>query len=319
MAGVSVDAMVGVSTNSTVDAVSAAGGRCMREVIKLAVYVVALFIVAALLTPPLYSLGRWAVDTDLLPGLRPFGIDKYLNRALLITLAVSLWPFLRWLGLSSTADLQLRPQQSRRRIGTQLAAGFALGLGGLAIGAVALVQGDALHLRGVPAADKLALALGTGMAVATVEEVLFRGVLFGLLRRRLPPRLALLALTILFASLHLMRSAPGQNFPTSTTWLSGFAVVPNLFWQFREPGRLISTLLPMLVVGWILGEAVLRTGHLYLSLGLHAGWVTGVKVLLYATDRMPGADLWLGPELYTGLGPLLLLLATWLVLVLLWR
>src|SRR5690606_10947385 len=52
-------------------------------------------------------------------------------------------------------------------------------------------------------------ALGTGVAVALIEEPFFRGALFGVLRRRLKWPVALLFLSLLFAAVHFIKPHPG--------------------------------------------------------------------------------------------------------------
>ena len=59
-------------------------------------------------------------------------------------------------------------------------------------------------------------------------------------------------------------------------------------WQAIIPGFFTLTL-----AGILLGLAYQRTGNLYCSIGLHAGWIFWLKSYGLLTRPIPGADPWL--------------------------
>jgi membrane protease YdiL (CAAX protease family) len=72
----------------------------------------------------------------------------------------------------------------------------------------------------------------------------------------------------------------------------------------------------LFVVGWILAWARLRTGALWFSIGLHAGWVfafKGFNMLYQAVEPHPLRPWGIGESLKSGMLPLLMLALTALV------
>jgi hypothetical protein len=57
------------------------------------------------------------------------------------------------------------------------------------------------------------------------------------------------------------------------------------------------------VLGWILGDATLRTGALWMSIGFHAGVVFVKMGFSKFTKRQEEFLPWIGPELQIGLVP----------------
>ena len=66
-------------------------------------------------------------------------------------------------------------------------------------------------------------------------------------------------------------------------------------------------------VGWILGSARLQTRSLWLSIGLHAGWILGIMSFSKATRRILKIQEtlpWFGGDLTVGLGSVAVVLLT---------
>ncbi len=97
--------------------------------------------------------------------------------------------------------------------------------------------------------------------------------------------------------------------PADVTWGSGFWIVGKIFAEFGNPLFILSQFITLFAVGWILGVARMRTNSLWLSIGLHCGWVFGLKlfsklttipVKLQKGEHLP----WVGRDLKEGLVPL---------------
>jgi membrane protease YdiL (CAAX protease family) len=155
----------------------------------------------------------------------------------------------------------------------------------------------------------------SAITVAVVEEALFRGAILGLLRRSLRPYPALFGVTALYAIVHFLK--PDEHFdPAPIGWLSGFAMIPHAFHQFAEPQTLLAGFTTLFVLGWLLGEAAVRTRALWMSIGLHAG-VVFVALSFSALARRRETHLpWIGSELQIGLVPVGILALCCLVVVL---
>ncbi len=279
----------------------------MRIVGKIALYMVAVAVAGCLLAPPLYWLGRYLVETDLLPQLKPFRFPKYFNRAMLVVVLASLWPFLRWLGVRHWTDLGLKPNPVRFR---DLALGLAIGAGGLALVGLMLVVGGAAKLRQSMPWDALWPIALTAAIVPLIEEPFFRGALLGMLRRTLPWPQALAFLSFFFAILHFIKPPPGRPPAGEITWTAGFELLPKVFWQFGDIDLVLGGWVTLFLVGFILGYSVVRTQSLYMALGLHAGWIYALRSFAKITKRTAPESFWVGEDITTGLVPVLMLLAT---------
>lgn len=288
----------------------------MKEVGKILTYCALVVVGAALLAPPLWWAGQWAIAQDIIPQLRPFGFPKYFNRAALVLALGLLWPVLRWLGLTRWTDLHLTHNPWRWR---DLLLGALLGAGGLTLVTALLVGAGDLSVHDHWAWSDIWSALLTGVVVATIEEVFFRGALLGVLRRNLPWPRALLFLSLFFAVLHFVRSDPAGGRFDEVTWASGLTLLPQLFWQFGHLDLVLGTWITLLLVGWTLGYTVVRTSSLYMAIGMHAGWVSALKLLMSWTDRRGSPSIWVGEDLRSGLVPACLVFATFMVLAVLLR
>ncbi|MCK5690144.1 CPBP family intramembrane metalloprotease [Myxococcota bacterium] len=288
----------------------------MREIGKILTYLVGVVILGALLAPPLYWGAQALIDAGYLRSLAKFRFDKYLNRAILVSALVLLWPFIRSLKLKSRADLGIVPNPLWKK---DLLGGFLLGFVGLTLVAGVLILAGDVQFRSAPKLSVWLAAVAAAVVVPILEEGLFRGVLFGVLRRHLSWQRALIFLSILFAALHFVRAKKGVTKGLDVDWLSGFAILPHSFWKFARPDLLLGGLLTLFLVGWVLGYAVLKTRSLFLSIGLHGGWILALKIFTLMTRGRKTGSFWVGKDLITGALPVLLMLLTLALLIFLLR
>ena len=200
---------------------------------------------------------------------------------------------------------------SRRELGfagagrplRNVAAGFAIGFGSFtAAAALALLAGARapnLSHTGRQFLHSLGGAVITAIVVAIIEETIFRAALFGVLRKCFSFPLALLLSSAIYASVHfLQKAAP----PAHIGWLSGLAMLPQMLRGPPDGLPLVPTFFTLLVVGAILALAYQRTGTLFMSIGLHAGWVFWVKSYGFLTRQTPAAAraVWGGDKLIDG-------------------
>ena len=135
-----------------------------------------------------------------------------------------------------------------------------------------------VRLKPDPAWTALFKPLLSGCTVAVIEEILFRGAILMVLCRATGTRAGLWWTTGIFAILHFLKPPLEGALPDDqVTWMSGFWVITQLFRGFGSLETFAGEFVFLFAVGWMLGRARLISGGLWVSIGLHAGWVTGMK------------------------------------------
>ena len=256
----------------------------MRPLRALIIYIMAVFLGGAVIGPWLY----WLIHT--FPALVGTPFHRYVHRAILGLSVIGLWPLLKALGMNSPRDLGIvRPAGQWRKFG----GGVMLGFVSLAIIAeLALVFGARdvkAQLTGAQIARKCLDAAGTAILVASVEEVLFRGALFGALRKAFHWVVALVLSSMVYAILHFLDSS---NDPSVVAWYSGLELLPRMFANFANLHAIIPGFFNLTLAGILLGWAYQRTGNLSFSFGLHAGWIFWVKFYDIVTVAYSDANGW---------------------------
>ncbi|HST62679.1 MAG TPA: CPBP family intramembrane glutamic endopeptidase, partial [Longimicrobium sp.] len=132
-------------------------------------------------------------------------------------------------------------------------------------------------------------ALATALVVSVIEELLFRGAMFGTLRRAMRWPAALAASSGVYAITHFMHR--GET-PETVDWLSGLRVLPTMLAGMTDLRTLAPGFLSLTLAGVILGLAYQWTGDLSASIGIHAGWIFWLKFYGFATASVEGTDPW---------------------------
>ncbi len=260
----------------------------MRPVRALLIYIVVVFIGGALLAPWLY----WLVQSQayLFPKLAANPFHRFVHRSLLGMALIGLWPLMRSLGATSWRDIGwVRPKGQWKK----LCGGFLLGFASLAVIAIsALLLGvreinQSLTLAVI--AKKVSGAMATAAVVAILEETLFRGAIFGSLRKVFHWVMALVLSSAIYAILHFLANT---SWAGPVTWLSGLELLPKMLSGFVDWQQVIPGFFNLTLVGAILALAYQRTGNLYFSVGLHAGWVFWLRSYGALTTEKIGTSVW---------------------------
>jgi hypothetical protein len=128
------------------------------------------------------------------------------------------------------------------------------------------------------------VALASGIAVALIEETVMRGAMHTAIARESGQLTAALLTAPLFAVLHFFARA---HIPADQVqWTSGFDLLARSFAPLGSPTQVLDAFLAWLSVGLLLSLARVLTGNIAVSIGLHAGWVMVLRVLMDAT--VPG-------------------------------
>ena len=189
-------------------------------------------------------------------------------------------------------------------------------IGLIMVGVVVAVQW-VLGVRswgGWPGVEVWAGAVGTGLGVGILEEAFFRGVLGLAWWRAVGERGvggAIFVGAVIFAAAHFIR--PGPGLVGEMGWAEGFLAWGRLdlwsgsphLWKFAG----------LVLMGLILARLVWNEKTLAGAIGLHAGWVAGLRSAESGWPVVPASVAgWWGPSLEEGPLPFLLLLvvAFWL-------
>jgi membrane protease YdiL (CAAX protease family) len=200
--------------------------------------------------------------------------------------------------------------------GRKLGGGFLAGFASFAvIAAGALLAGARWFNTNPSAARWVEIVLGaalTAVTVAVLEEVLFRGVLFGSLRKVFNWKFALVLTSAFYALVHFLKSVKTSE---AVTWTSGFEMLPLLFRGFADLRTAIPGFFNLTLAGALLGLAYQRTGNLFFSIGLHAGWIFWLKFYLrcLVASPRPQAWWWGSEKMIDGWFALMVLAATLLI------
>jgi membrane protease YdiL (CAAX protease family) len=279
----------------------------LKEIRKILLFLIGAALLGAALTPWLFWGGEWLKERTHWQFLVEAEFHRYFDRAVLIAVILLLWPTWRSLNLRSTSELGLRRDpRGWQHLGVGFTGAF---LCMAAFGALLLWLG-VCKWKSEPPWSALAKIALSAVTVATLEEWLFRGMILGFFRRALMDWPAVLCTSALFSIVHFLKPPPDDV--GAIDWLSGFRALPLCFEKFSDPMLLAAGFTTLFFVGLVLGWAVLRTGGLWLSVGLHAGWVFskfGFNKLTRRkiTDTLP----WLGEDLIVGLGALAVVAGSW--------
>jgi uncharacterized protein len=176
----------------------------------------------------------------------------------------------------------------------------AIGMATAGVGAIFLL---CTHLRVMSAdftpnavsfARIFLIGLGSGIAVALLEETVMRGAMHTAVERESGPWAAALLIAPLFAVVHFFAKA--RIAPEDVGWGSGFDLLSRSFAPLAQPGLVLDAFVSWLIVGLILSLTRVLTGNIAVAIGLHAGWVIVLRMLQEATTsgRAPAYSFWVG-------------------------
>jgi membrane protease YdiL (CAAX protease family) len=290
------------------------------EVGATVIWVFCSVVMAAVISPWVYQAGRHFAATaaaqDLPSFLESLGAScgranftRFFDRSLLFSAMVLLPVLLRriktlraatetGLGLLWTR-VHWKSATLQVVIGCLIAGGMLWG-----VGVILEALGAYLPKANTPALGKL---LPQILIPAVVEEYLFRGLLLGLWLRFSRPAAACLGTSLLFAFLHFLKPPFRTPHLNPSHALAGFQRLGKIFLNFTDPLFFVTDFATLLGVGLILAWARVRTGALWFSIGLHAGWILAFKGFNLLYQKVPGHPLFpwgVGESLRSGIVPL---------------
>lgn len=236
-------------------------------------------VVLACITAPwifnaLIHLGR---TVEAWEGLRDLEFEEVMARLVLIYLVLGFVPAIRLGGARTSSAVGLvRGVDWKREIGR----GWSLGVGSIAaLYMIALLLGAFVWS---PAgwgrvAARLPGYLVGGLIIGLVEEVFFRGALFGYLRKVVHWIPAAVVISLFFAFVHFLRPESPSGI-VHGEWHTGFLLLPYAFYITARLEHYFPFALTLFMMGMVLSFIYQREGRLYHIIGLHAGWVLALQL-----------------------------------------
>jgi len=164
----------------------------------------------------------------------------------------------------------------------------------------------------------LAKFLISAAVVGLVEEALFRGFLLQAFMQGISVTAAVILSSVIYSITHFLRGS--LTVRVGFDGLIGLKALEAFFEPLASaltPGGLAepvaASFVGLFLTGVVLAQAYLRTGALYLPIGLHAGLVFTLKAQSLWWTAAPDAPRWLHGGNYTSAGVL-----SWVFLLLLW-
>lgn len=269
-----------------------------RTVLKFLIGFILVLILSSFLAPWLHT-------------FLPFKFDRILRRCIMIgTLLLGVW-------------LVRSRRESLNRIGLGRREGWAglfwIGfLSGVALVAVItsaqwafgarlwrLHETDVWHWIGL-----FFKGFGGGMLIGIIEETFFRGFLFVMFKDLWNVRASLIVTNLIYSVVHFFPKNKPLTGLEPAAWDS-FRILSSMFPSLFEKPETSLALSGLFLFGLLLSLAMLRSGSLFLPIGIHAGAVFGLKMNRRFVPEIAGTmDIWSGSKnLYDGvLGSVLLLL-----------
>lgn len=228
--------------------------------------VVAVLLVTAVASPWV----TWGL-VDLLD--HPFTLKRVYNRVFELLLAITLIVAWRRLDLGGPTALGLRRAGWTGELGRGLMVGF-IGVGAaLLLCAAAGSLDPALRYPAAKTVRKALLGAGAAIGIGLGEEALFRGVLLRRLSIDAGRTVAVVATTIIYAAVHAI--GHGSKVATFTAW-SGVERTRTLFAPLAA--GVSPELLGLALLGLLLAVVRLRSGSLWIPIGIHAAWVAVFRI-----------------------------------------
>lgn len=274
---------------------------------RLLIFLIFVLALTSILSPWFAIAADWVTGQVL--GVERYPFSRIFNRTFMVSGMVLFFTWRRLLKIGNLTELGF--------VGLGQGAGDLLRGWSLAVASVAAlilamslaqVFEPYLRLSLSRSLSRCFSALLSGVFAGTLEETFFRGILFkGLLQNGRIIRAFVLS-SLFYSALHFIR--PGEAyFVDSFDPLAGFRHLFYTFTPFSEPLNLLPGMVGLFLLGVVLSYAFFRTGNLYLSIGLHAGWVFGLKLVRVFGDYTRDELGWLfgttDPKIVSGV-------ATWI-------
>ena len=239
--------------------------------------ILAVVLATACVSPPIHAAFLYLARIQpKLMFLTELTVDRIMSRLIGLGLLIALISRPKFFGLRSPRQMDFDFQS---RWGRQLAWGAAFSMGVALLITVCLFGLGARRWDGDgnPALShflfRLVETLIGVVFIGFTEEYFFRGVVLQSLLRKYSTGVSVLLSSMVYSAVHFARL---ENYTPAAEFepLEGFRVLGRFFDPvLTEPLRNAPAFLGLFIAGIVFANCYLYSGRLFLSTGLHAGWV----------------------------------------------
>lgn len=251
----------------------------MKSYKRILLFLLAVLLLTILLSPWVAGLVDFITGTNLEAGERGYSFSRIFNRLYMVLGIAIFFAFRRRLKVDSPRRLGLGPFGHEY---PDLLMGFFLALGSVVALALAMSLADVFEpyfrLSFSLSLERSIKALLDAIAVGFLEEIFFRGIVFRGLREDGGLFGAFLAANLFYSAIHFVRPFEKEPFSGLDPWAGVRHLIYSLQ-SFLDPSAILPGLFGLFLIGIVLSHAFSRAGSLYLAIGLHAGWVFGLKTI----------------------------------------
>ena len=251
----------------------------MKSYQRLLLFAIIVLGFTALLSP--WAALTWDYITTTRPGWESYrySFGKIFDRFFMVSGILLFFCCRRFLRLGPVSQWGLTP---RSFAAPDLWRGFSLAVASMAGLALVMSSADVFEpffrLSLARSLERCASAILAAAAAGFIEELLFRGLIFKGLYEQLGQARAYLFAALFYSAIHFVKPGDPAALGGLDAWI-GIRYLAGSFQPFLDLDRLFPGLLGLFLIGAALCYAFERTGTLYLSIGLHAGWIFSLKTL----------------------------------------
>jgi membrane protease YdiL (CAAX protease family) len=254
-------------------------------------YLLAVFLGAALIAPRFHATAQFLAEHNhYFDWLAQQPFHRYVNRSLQLLALVGLPAFVKALRFKSAQELGLR---FRSRDWIEAAQGLGWGFAAISIATALAISFGARVLDPERSSEQILRhirnTIPVAVLVACLEELLFRGALFGGLRRRYSFWAAAILSSAFFGIVHFLARPKDAGI---VEWNSGLIILGQMLSGFTEWKLLFPGFLNLSLTGILLALCYERTRTLLFPIALHAALIFGVKSVGFATKTIDAANSW---------------------------
>ena len=244
----------------------------MKQIAIITGYFITICIVGCLLAYPLY----------LVTGAN---FERIVSRTILILAVLLFYPACKCLNVGNMTSLGWVKTNAVKALTQSWALGFIMLL------PISLVYFGCGYRVLEPTPITLTLLLSaflsaalSGILIGLIEESVFRGLLQSQLSQSMNTITVIIIVSVIYSSVHFLQ-APEHLSDQPIKWYSGFTMLSAAFANFKFIDTFIDAWIALFLAGIFLSLIRSQTKNLLWCIGIHAGWVTHIKLFKEFTDR----------------------------------